>query len=168
MGMVFKFRVLSDENEEFQREYELRYDSDLAEFHRIICDDLSFDAGEMSSFFLSGPGWEKGREFTLFSINTDDGGPQPMEGTLLGNIVRKEKARLIYTFDIFSDRSLYIELAGTYKETPGRHYPCVTHRAGNPPPQFDLTGLIEGESVFEEALGEFGNFEGDDFYDDEI
>lgn len=170
MGMIFKFRALSDENDHFARDYELRYDSDLLMFHRLICGDLGFDPAEIASFFLSGPGWEKGDEFTSFDIGADDeqAAPLPMEGTLLGTIIRREKERLIYTFDPFTGRSLFIELIGTYKETEGRKYPRVALSEGPPPVQFETGDLVAEASIFDEALGEFGSFEGDEFYDDEF
>ncbi|MCD8101498.1 MAG: hypothetical protein LUE26_02810 [Alistipes sp.] len=168
MGMIFKFRALSDENDSFARDYELSYDSDLLAFHRLICGDLGFDPSEMASFFLSGPGWDKGAEFTSFDIGAgEEDAPLPMEGTLLGTVIRREKERLIYTFDPFSGRSLYIELLGTYKEEQATEYPRVAFSVGPAPAQFEPGGIVAEGSIFDEALGEFGSFEGDDFYDDE-
>ena len=51
--MIFKFRMLSDENDNFLREYEVPYDMTLLELHRFICRDLKYDPDNMVSFFLS-------------------------------------------------------------------------------------------------------------------
>lgn len=167
--MIFKFRALSDSDDTFARDYELRYDSALLDFHNLICADLGFDPAEMASFFISDTEWGKAGEFTSLPIGLDEeDGPQPMESALLGNIVQKARQRLIYTFDPFSGRSLFIELTGTYKEEAGTEYPRVGFSAGPAPVQFDISGLTEEGSTFDEALGEFGSFEGDDSYDDDF
>ena len=40
MSMVFKFRMLSDENDRFVRDYEVMYDMSLIEFEEFIREDL--------------------------------------------------------------------------------------------------------------------------------
>ena len=42
MSMVFRFRMLSDENDHFVRDYEVMYDTTLLEFHNFILDSLEY------------------------------------------------------------------------------------------------------------------------------
>jgi hypothetical protein len=52
MSMVFKFRMLSDENDHFVRDYEVPYDMTLLGFHEFITRSLGYEEG-MSSFFTA-------------------------------------------------------------------------------------------------------------------
>lgn len=61
--MVFRFRMLSDENDHFVRDYEVMYDTTLLEFHNFILDSLEYEPC-MASFFTADDRWEKQREFT--------------------------------------------------------------------------------------------------------
>ena len=50
MSMVFRFRMLSDENDNFVRDYEVLYDTTLLEFHDFILRSLEYEEC-MASFF---------------------------------------------------------------------------------------------------------------------
>ena len=41
MSMVFRFRMLSDENDNFVRDYEAMYDMTLLDFHDFILQSLA-------------------------------------------------------------------------------------------------------------------------------
>lgn len=170
--MVFKFRMLSDENDNFVREYEVMYDMTLLDLHHFICANLKYGADHVSSFFLSDEQWEKGAEFTPFDMG-DEGydplAPRAMDKVLLGQIVRKDRERLIYVFDQLHERALYLELVAAKKAEEGIKYPRVTLSEGAPPPPDASAGRAAelGGSIFDEAMGEFSDFSGDEGYDDE-
>ena len=67
MSMVFKFRMLSDENDHFVRDYEVPYDMTLLGFHEFITRSLGYEEG-MSSFFTADKQWNRLREFTLMDM----------------------------------------------------------------------------------------------------
>ena len=52
MSMVFRFRMLSDENDNFVRDYEVLYDTTLLEFHDFILRSLEYEEC-MASFFTA-------------------------------------------------------------------------------------------------------------------
>lgn len=170
MSMIFRFRMLSDENDSFLREYEVPYDMTLLDLNDFICDDLKYDAGNMASFFTSDDQWRKLREFTLADMGGgEDDGPQPlaMADVMLGQLIRRNHDRLIWQFDVFSDRSYYIELASAAEADPGSGYPKTVVSEGEPAPQFGPAGDSGGRSIFDDAMEEFGDFQGDEEYDDE-
>ncbi len=49
MSMVFKFRMLSDENDHFVRDYEVPYDMTLLGFHEFITRSLGYEEGCLRS-----------------------------------------------------------------------------------------------------------------------
>lgn len=130
--MVYKFVMLSDEDESFVREFEFLDNQDLLDFHNIIQDELEFDKSQMASFYLATDNWEKEEEFTLFDMGT---GSSIMEDAILEDIIFRKNQKLLYVFDFFNDRALFIEFTGETKEIDGREYPICTNSKGIPPKQ---------------------------------
>lgn len=165
--MVFRFRMLSDENDRFVRDYEVLYDMTLLEFHEFLLEALEYEPC-MASFFTADERWEKLREFTLMEMG--EGEVETMDRVTLGQIMHRRRDRLIYLFDLFGDRAYYLELTGACEAEPGASYPREIYAVAEVPDQYDPSKTIADEdegSIFDDALGEFGDFEGDDSYDDE-
>ena len=135
----------------------------------------------MASIFTSDAEWDKLREFTSvdMGLEGEEEGfavPLPMERVSLGQIVREKFGRLIYVFDIFAERQFFIELIESKFAEEGVAYPRIAASAGEPPAQqqkndpaifSERDDLADDHSIFDEAMDEFGEFEGDDTYDDE-
>ena len=170
MSMVFKFRMLSDENDNFVRDYEAMYDMTLLDFHDFILQSLDYEPC-MASFFTADDRWEKQREFT--SVEMDDGSgdaPAAMESVTLGQVIHNRRDRLIYLFDIFGDRAYFLELTGTFEAEKGASYPREIYAQAAAPDQYDPSKTRAEDddgSIFGEVMSEFSDFEGDDNYDDE-
>lgn len=162
MSMIFKFRMLSDENDAFLREYEVPYDMSLLDFSEFICKNLKYDS-EMTSFFLSDKNWEKGREFTSMDMGGDDAEdgemPVAMASVVLGQIIHKNHDRLIYMFDTLTERAYYLELTATTESADKVRYPRVTISEGNAPDQYNPeSGDDEHGSIFDEVMSEFDDY----------
>lgn len=167
--MVFRFRMLSDENDNFVRDYEALYDTTLLDFHNFILRSLEYEDC-MASFFTADERWEKKREFTFMDMDDgSEGAPAAMGNVTLGQIIRKNRDRLIYLFDLFGDRAYFLEMTGTYEAHAGASYPREIYAQAEAPDQYDPSkNAVAGEgSIFDEVMGEFSDFEGDDSYDDE-
>lgn len=171
MSIIFKFRLMSDEVEDFIRDYEVPFDMTLLQFHEYIRKDLKYNPCELASFFKSDVEWEKLQEFTLVDMGTegvdidpddDIAPPVPMSEVKLALIMNDKFERLVYVFDMLNERSLYIELIESKFRDPEIQYPRTVLSEGAAPEQFK-----EEEDIFGEAMSEFSDFEGDDSYDDE-
>jgi hypothetical protein len=130
--MVYRFVVLSDEDESFVREFEFLDSHTLLDFHNMLQDELEFDKSQMASFYLATDNWEKEEEFTLFDMGT---GSSTMEVAVLEDILFRKNQKLLYVFDFFNDRGLFVEYTGESKEMDGREYPACTNSKGIPPKQ---------------------------------
>jgi hypothetical protein len=130
--MVYKFVVLSDEDESFIREFEFLESHSLMDFHGQIQDELEFDKSQLASFYLATDNWEKEEEFTLFDMGT---GSSTMEDAIFEDVIFRKNQKLLYVFDFFNDRALFIEYTGETNEINGREYPCCTNSKGIPPKQ---------------------------------
>lgn len=124
----------------------------------------------MASFFTADERWEKLREFTLMDMDDgSEGAPAAMESVTLGQIIHNNRDRLIYLFDMFGDRAYFLELTGTYEMPKEGSYPREIYAQADAPDQYDpsKTATAGEGSIFDEVMGEFNDFEGDDNYDDE-
>ncbi len=135
--MVYKFVVLSDEDESFVREFEFLDSHTLLDFHNLIQDELEFDKSQMASFFMATDNWEKEEEFTLFDMGT---GSSTMETAVLEDIIFRKNQKLLYVFDFFNERALFVEYNGETKEVEGREVPLCVNSKGVPPKQVIFSG----------------------------
>lgn len=166
--IVFKFRMLSDENDHFVRDYEVPADLTLLDFHNFLRDSLEYEEG-MVSFHSADERWEKLQEFTLVDMGLDEveGAPRAMEKVTLKEVMRRIGDRLVYQFDLFGNRAYYLELMDVVAAEPHFTYPREAFAHGATPDQYEA-GLAEDEgSIFDEMMGSFNDFEGDDSVDDE-
>lgn len=168
--MILKLRMLSDENDNFVRDFEVEHDMTLAGLHDFIVKSLGYDDC-MTSFFTADDHWNRQREFTLMDMGdgvSEESGPMPMDKVALADLVIAGNNRLIYQFDMLSDRAYYIELVDSSSPNPEFSYPRVAFENAPVPDQYDPDAVDAGEgSIFGEMMGDFENFEGDDSYDDE-
>lgn len=130
--MIFKFVVISGEEESFLREFELDENNTLLDFHNILQEELEYDRSQMASFFTTSKMWEKEEEFTLFEMGTNT---TPMEEVIIDDILIEDHQKLLYVFDMFNERILFIECIGEVEATEGRTYPVCTMSQGKPPQQ---------------------------------
>ena len=154
MSMVFRFRMLSDENDNFVRDYEAMYDMTLLDFHDFILQSLDYEPCMASFFTADGSG----------------DAPAAMESVTLGQVIHNRRDRLIYLFDMFGDRAYFLELTGTFEAEKGASYPREIYAQAAAPDQYDPSKTRAEDddgSIFGEVMSEFSDFEGDDNYDDE-
>jgi hypothetical protein len=137
--MVYKFVVLSDEDESFIREFEFLDSNTLLDFHNLIQDELEFDKSQMASFFMTTDNWEKEEEFTLFDMGA---GSSTMDTAVLEDIIFRKNQKFLYVFDFFNERGLFLEYTGESKEIEGREYPSCTNSKGVPPKQVVFGGKV--------------------------
>ena len=175
MSMIFQFRMLADENDNFAREYEVPYDMNLREFNDFIFAELGYE-DSMTSFFTADDRWEKLREFTFEDMGKiagldEEEIPVAMEGVTLGQIIHQNRDRLIFTFDMFADRSFFLELTEAKTAENGVEYPRTTLREAPAPDQYDPSAVSRDAgtgSIFDDAMDDFSDFEGDESYDDDF
>lgn len=160
--MVYKFRVISNQQQLFLREYEIAGDSTFLQFHRFIQDDLDYDTNLMASFFLADEEWSKGLELTLLDMGMDENMGSTaitMESATIAQLIKETKDRLLYVFDLFTDNSLFMELVSISEKDSEMEYPICSASVGEPPLQF-----FDGEFNFDED--DLNEFDDNDSFDD--
>lgn len=149
MDKVFILRLLSGEDDDFVRDFEIKADQPLLELHYAIQKNLHFDPGLMSSFFTTDASWNKGEEIPLMNMT---GAPdaRTMENTQVGDLVSGKSDRLLYLYDYLSNRGFFMEVVNISDADKDKTYPFCSYEKGNPPQQLvfeDLTGMPE-EDLF--------------------
>lgn len=138
--MIYKFVVISGEEESFIREFELDENNTLLDFHNIIQEELEYDKSQMATFFTTTKNWEKEEEFTLFDMGSNT---TIMEDIIIDDIIINENQNLLYIFDLFNERALFIECIGEVELIVGREYPICTQSQGMPPQQVIMNGFSD-------------------------
>ena len=154
--MVYRFVVLTDEDETFVREFEFLDSHTLLDFHNTIQEELEFDKSQIASFYMATETWEKEEEFTLFDMGA---GSSTMENAVLEEVIFRKNQKLLYVFDFFNDRALFVEYIGETKEDDNMEYPICTNSKGLPPKQVSFGGV---------ARKKYNNLVVTDDEDDEI
>ena len=159
--MVLKFRFISNEQDEFLRDFEILDSQTLFELHMAIQDELHYDKTQIASFYICDREWNREQEITLFELSEEEAaGSLTMDNAVTGDYMQKNGDRMIYVFDVFNERMFFIELAGKGKENPGAGYPRCTHRKGKAPQQLLMENLygppdLSGISILDDpAFGE--------------
>ncbi|MDO9581155.1 MAG: hypothetical protein Q7J06_11435, partial [Bacteroidales bacterium] len=96
-----------------------------------------YDKSQLASFFMTTDNWEKDEEFTLFEMGT---GTSTMDVAVLEDIIFRKSQKLLYVFDFFNERSLFVEYTGEGEEIDGREYPSCSNSKGIPPKQVIFGG----------------------------
>lgn len=133
--MVFRFKLVSDEVNNFSREIEIDSDSSFLSLRNAILESVDYSKDELDSFFLCNEDWEKEEEITLEDMgSSSDQDIWIMDETPIGELVEEEGQRMIFVFDYMTERCFYMEL----KEIlPSKHLsdPVCTVKKGKAPAQ---------------------------------
>lgn len=133
--MIFKFRLVSDEVDNFKREIQIDANATFFDLHTAICEAVGYDKNVMCSFFLCDEDWDKEKEITLTDMDLDsDVDAFIMDECVLADYIEDEGAHLMFTFDYLNDRSFYIEMK---EMVTGRSLlePVCSLSLGTPPAQ---------------------------------
>ncbi len=162
--MLLQFRMLSDEDDNFLRDYLLPPAMTLADLHAFICDDIKYECGKMMSFFIADEEWNKLSEYTSLDfgpVNTT----RTMREITLADVIQQNHGRLIYQFDAVENRAFYLELVNAKMGEEGG--PQLLFANGEAPDQFDPSLSPENRSIFDEIMSDFNGFDNNEDHDDE-
>lgn len=153
--MLYRFRAIDPDREDFMREYEISPGMTFYDFHTFLVRDLSLPADAFCSFFMAGEQWEKGLELTIFDMdNETELAAIPMSSVSIGEIAREVGARFIYTYDLFHGQSLYFQLQAIDGAGLAPASPVCVHASGsNPEVADDIVELANRDIEELLALG---------------
>ena len=132
--MVYHFRLISNEVDDFIFEILIDSEAYFSDLHLFIQENLNFDKSQITSFFITDDDWNKEIEVTLLDMAFGESEQLVMDKTKLNELVNSLRQRLLYVFDLFSERVLFMELI----EIKDEHYntPACIRLEGEPPAGF--------------------------------
>lgn len=159
--MIYKFTVLSDEVDNFVRVINIDPEATFLDLQNAILDSVKFDKNQMTSFFICSDDWEKGQEVTLIEMeSSSEYDNLVMDETKLEELISDEKQKLLFIFDMISDRAFFMELTDII---PGKSVskPEVSVSEGKAPQQI----MAEEAVTVAPKLTLDENFYGDEDFD---
>lgn len=143
--MIYLFRIISDENQDFFRDLVIDGKNTFLDFHQTLQENLGYDPSQLASFFITNELWEKQQEITLIDMMENTGVETvTMDNASIEDHISSQKQRLIYVFDFFSERALFMELVEKSEESTTKKTPFIGYSEGEPPPQLALDKLMDG------------------------
>lgn len=168
--MIYKLRLLSSEQDDFIRDFEVRSDQTFYDLHMAIQKNCQYDTSQIASFFLCNNEWEKEEEITLFDLSEEEcKGSLVMDNSLFSEHLTGLKQKLLYVFDIFNERAFFIEVVEIRDIVPLKSYPVCTLSQGSPPVQILMDEVFLHKNLSEqmEDLGiDYSNDSDDAITDD--
>jgi len=167
--MIYKFRIISSENDNFIREVAINSQDNFMILHDLIVEELDYEKGQMTSFFLTDQNWHKEMEVTLIDMEEGQNPDRKvMDKVNLGELLTEKKQRMLFVFDQFAERSLFLELF-SIMDGELEQAKCI-RRNGQPPKQFDHDAMASGdlEDIDLNELLEDDDSDNFDFQNDEI
>lgn len=137
--MIYLFRVVSDEDQNFYRDVVAEGSDTFLELHQALQENLGYDANQLASFFITNEMWEKQKEITLIDMMQDPKvGTTTMDQVTLEEFLTEIGQRMIYIYDFFAERAFFIELIETTDQTSPKETPFIAQGIGDPPVQLAL------------------------------
>ncbi len=160
--MVYRFLILSDEDENFRREIRINADATFLQLNDFLLASLGYDNHELTTFHLCDEEWHKEREITLLDMSFDENNPSlVMSEYKLSDLLEVQGEHLFFVFDMLAERGLFMELAELDEEAE-ELVPRVSFSQGDAPVQ-----MVDLES----AASRLSTVEDDNFdmpFDDEF
>lgn len=171
--MIFNFRLVSDEVDNFKREIEIDADDTFLDLRNAICDAVQYDRSEMCSFFLCDDSWEKEKEITLEDMGTDsDEDTYLMDECILSDYLDDEGQKLMFVFDYMTDRAFFLQLKKIITGKSLKDPVCTLSMGKAPDQHIDMKRFeaeIDAKVAKQASLEDFGeDFDEDGYNEDEF
>lgn len=164
---VLKFRIISSENSDFIREIEIPESKQFYDLHIAIQTVCKYDSSQMTSFYLSNQEWEKLEEISMMPMDDEESETIifNMKDVSLKDLIKNVGQRLLYLFDFFSVRMMFIELIEIKPMQEGlslENYPRCTYSEGTAPEAIIIDDSIEDNN----SINDYDKFQDIDEFDE--
>ncbi|MGM9803268.1 MAG: hypothetical protein ACI308_03740 [Muribaculaceae bacterium] len=167
--MLYKFRIVSDEVDNFKLEILIDSDDSFMRLRNVILDSAGYDRDQLDLFYICDEDWTKRTEVTLMEMDTDsDEDVYLMEDTSLSELVEDEGQKMMFMFDVVNGRVFYMEMSEIITNKI-LHDPLCQRKVGKAPVQImDVAAYdakIDAATAAAAAAGEtFTDIDDDAYY----
>lgn len=143
---VYKFRILSEEQNDFVRDIEISSNQTFEDFHKILLQTSGLDGKELASFHITNGKWMKSKEITLIDMMQEEKDFQQefeeneeeetfqktfiMKDSRLKDFIDDPHQRMIYEYDFLKLKTFYIELIRIAQAKNNIDYPVCVRSKG--------------------------------------
>lgn len=158
--MVYKFLLLSDEIDNFERIIEINSDATFSEFQKAILASVGYTDSELNTFYICSDDWEKEQEILQMEMDSDSSVDiYLMDSTHIDEFIEDKGQRLMFVFDMLTDRAFFIELKDIELNKTLKKPVCTVSK-GTPPEQTvqfdeildDMVKKSNSANIFDEDL----------------
>jgi hypothetical protein len=171
---AYRFRLLSEEQDDFLRDIEIKPGQTFKDFHDIILESVEITGNELASFFICDPQWNKEREITLIDMGLkvpdtdfDEDERKPvkvpipvmiMEDVKIREVIEDPHQRILFEYNFLNPRTFFIELLKIVDADPKKVYPVCVKKEGTLTPSTTPNFLSFLDDPDEDAmLGELNS-----------
>lgn len=142
--MVYKFKIVSDEVDNFKLEILIDGDDKFMRLRNAILDAAGYTKSQPDSFFICDNRWEKEKEVVQVDMGVDRSTDiMLMDETSISELVEDEGQKLIFVFDYMTERSFFMELK-EIEFNKSLKDPVCTRKEGEAPAQdVDVENFID-------------------------
>jgi hypothetical protein len=159
--MVYKLNIqCKKEENSFLRVIEISDESSFYDLYKIIHECVKYDNSQITSFFISNDDWERFDEITLMDMGVENKEIFIMQEIPLNQFIKKIGDKLIYLFDLFSERYYKIELVEISSKKLDKDSAICVFEKGEPPVQLFIDGNFDDNEIDDSFLND------DDFEND--
>ncbi|MEI6576905.1 MAG: hypothetical protein WCO63_12080 [Bacteroidota bacterium] len=161
---AYRFRILSDESEDFVRDIEILASQTFLDLHEYLVKLLDFKSNELASFSICNSRWYKQCEITLIDMDfgksdqDDEDDDEPvkkvkmktvlMADSRLNEFMEDPHQKIIFEYDYMSPQLFFIELMKIVPSESNVIYPICIKSEGVSPRK--LKPIIGDDSYLEE------------------
>jgi hypothetical protein len=144
----YKFKVLFDEVEDFERNIEILASDNFESLHQILYDSIGLTGHELAAFSICDTKWNKKQEITLIDMQDERESETPtyddeeefstssnlpkyiMKEAVLKDFITDPHQHIMYEYDFINPKVFYIELLKTLPVKEKMLFPQCTLSTG--------------------------------------
>lgn len=132
----YRFRILTEENEDFLMDIEVKATQSFLDFHNAIKKFCNITTNELASFYICDDNWRKKTEIMLIDMSDTEvkDVPKPiiiMENAFLNKIINNPHQKFLYVYDFIKMHTFYIELFKINQTSDSIDYPALIKKEGD-------------------------------------
>lgn len=164
---IYKFRMRSEENDNFVRDIEIQASQTFGDFHDMISECVNLNGNELASFHICDQKWNKLIEITLIEMISEAGEEDEstkhieetyvMHNARIRDFINEPSQRLVYEYDFLNMKTFYIELLSVFKQKDEAKYPRCTNKRGEITETVAAVELLDDEELRSQLLEDFEN-----------
>ncbi|MFL5763089.1 MAG: IS1096 element passenger TnpR family protein [Bacteroidia bacterium] len=148
---LYRFRVSFEDNEDINREIEIKSVQNFEDFHHIILQSIGFDNQHDASFFISDDFWRKGDEIGLRPLDQEEierrkrydlPVKKVMAKCKLASMIDDPHQKFVYVYDPKVGWTFLVELVKILLDDPKGTFPKCVKTAGEAPKQYKSAAVV--------------------------